>query len=101
MGFSNGDRVVVVASYGKSHVLDLSTNTWSAGPNHQYRYAGQGVPYGDTFVVVGGYGTDGQKTFRIEMYQPDAGTFTTLSAKMSQAANYHVVISIPDDLVQC
>jgi len=47
-------KYIVIASQGKSKILNLMLDTWSDGPDPLYKDNGQSVPFGDTFLIIGG-----------------------------------------------
>jgi hypothetical protein len=110
--YADGRRVVVVAgSYADTksvEVLDLDENVWRAGPDlpvATYLHAGASVPFGDTFLIVGGYG-DGLAEERkllasIIVYDPAAEDWVTLPQQLAEPRAFFTAVLVPDDFAEC
>jgi len=60
--YSETEQYIVMASDGKSKILNLTTETWLDGPNPLYNDVGRSLQYENTFLIVGGT-TDGVRPF--------------------------------------
>lgn len=102
---SNGDKVIVIGGgvdyQKKVQVIDVSTmkSHRAADLAHNFQF-GASVPYGDTFLVVGG-GAPGRYLRTIMQYNPEGETFNLRPESLGDEANHAFVAWLGDDEVSC
>ena len=84
---SNGTKEIVVMggiSSSATQILDLDKLTWTMGGNFSdgKLYAGSSIPYGNTFLVVGGYIAGPGEQNSIWEYEVDTGNWKKLDQEM-------------------
>jgi len=105
-------KYIVIASQGKSKILNLMLDTWSDGPDPLYKDNGQSVPFGDTFLIIGGNSDRVGMNFEciiwlsfkspnifIEKYDPDNEEFEVIPAQLSDKVRDHVAIFLPENTI--
>jgi hypothetical protein len=105
---SDGRAEVVVAAgwaTNATQVFSVDTQTWRLGSDFPAGTLGGGssVPYGDTFLVVGGSinGAFGPVQDTIFMYEVETGQWVSLPQRMSVARVEFAAFLVPDDFVSC
>merc|ERR1719188_2520091 len=88
----SGD-VEIVAAGGSAHtdiveIYTIRTNTWRTAKHRlpSKNYGLTSVPYGRTFMVVGGY--TGSYSDMILLYKPGTEGWETLGQRMTNGRNY-------------
>ena len=107
--FPNGTRSVIQAGGDgtkTAEAFDLETQTWTPIPDipvPEALYGGASVQYGDTFLIVGGYGSGGLGyTTKIIMYDPRIEDWIIHSQELVVRAKYDTTsFLIPDGFVSC
>ena len=85
-----------------SEIFDLATQTWRYGPDlpvSNQLYWGASVPYGDTFLIIGGY--DYEYSDSILSFDPTLDSWVELPQKLTQGRNKFAAFLAPDDFVTC
>lgn len=104
-GIVDGRKVVVTGGVDagqlyldSTEIFDLVDMSWSAGaPLPQPIHSAAAVPYGNTFLLVGGNTGDAADLETILEYDDANGAWPPKDAKLGTARNAHVVISLPND----
>ena len=105
----NGSLQMVVAGglssnsidLSSSEIYDINSQTWSTGPNLPSAwYLSTSVPFGDTFLVVGGV-SSGSRSDDIYEFDPVANTWKTRIEKMSLDRYDHAAFLVPDEIARC
>ena len=105
-GFAPGINSVVVSNGFSSYIgaiLDMNTGSWRLGPSlDTVNHEGNAVtlPFEDTFIVVGGYKSDGTYDTQIRKFDYNSETFVKL-ADLVEGKSFTAAILIPDDYFQC
>ena len=85
-----------------SEVYDIESQTWSTGPNLPSAwYVAASVPFGDTFLVVGGDKFSGSSSNNIYEFDPAGNSWITRQEKLSLARYDHTAFFVPDEVAQC
>ena len=100
---SNGSREVVVTSgyYSSTgpatEILNLDTMTWRDGPQFpEYQtYWATSLPYGNSFLAIGGVSIGYGRRNEIWHFNPDSYTWDIVSA-MTQERELLAAIALPD-----
>ena len=81
-----------------SDILDLSTMTWRAGPDFpEPRENGASVPFGDSFIVVGGQSGDLLTYYDdILRFDPATEDWVVMDEKIAFANDDVTAIMVPD-----
>ena len=99
---SNGTKEIVVVAglvSNATQILDIDTLTWRMGGDFPggSLYDGSSIPYGNTFLVVGGYisGPGYQKS--IWEYEVDTGNWKKLDQVMMIARETFAATLVPQN----
>ena len=102
-GLTNqGSEIVVTGggpAFNTTDIFSLVDMSWRTGPvlPSPLRLAAS-VPYGDTFLVVGGQqGDDGMSVDTIFQYDPEGPSWIEREERLALARDSHVAIPLPDD----
>ena len=104
---SSGETSIVVAGGDFGSVLvyiyDLTEETWreALNPLPFDLWLSSVVPFGDTFLAVGGLRADGQRDDRILEYQPDDESWMVREERLSEPKSEMSVLFISEDKVSC
>ena len=104
---SSGEMSIVVAGGDFGSVLvyiyDLTEETWreALNPLPFDLWLSSVVPFGDTFLAVGGLRADGQRDDRILEYQPDDESWIVREERLSEPKSEMSVLFISEDKVSC
>ena len=106
---SDPERIVVVGGVSEENVqlertliFDLAAMAWRQGPEIPARgfltYS-QSLPYGDSFVLVGGYGYESRQALgAIWRFKPETEQFVTLRERLARPRAGHAVVALPVDM---
>ena len=109
MTLPSGSQVYVVAGGSNyegypvsSEIFDLSSQTWSPGPDLPFPVLfATSVPFGDTFLVVGGIG-DGEYLQSILEFDPVANDWIVRPERLSVGRDDRPAITVVDsDYIDC
>ena len=95
-----GGNTRVAEEDNRSEVFNLQRGEWEVGPEIPGLYALSGsvsVPYGDTFLLVGGYETT--VLDKIFQYDPVNNEFFEREERLAVARGSHAVIPFPIGLL--
>ncbi|TRY74754.1 hypothetical protein TCAL_06331 [Tigriopus californicus] len=82
-------------------IFSVSDQSWRFGPSlPQPMGRGATSSYGDTFILVGGYG-DGGYVKDLYQYEPDSGTWATLPQKLQKGRSRHVALVVDVKDLNC
>ena len=102
---SNGTKEIVITSshdsvtLEKTEILNLDTMTWRAGPplpTDDHTFDGSSLPYGNSFLAIGGYSLDYDQSNEIWYFNPDSYTWE-LMATMAEEREHPTAILLPDN----
>ena len=106
--FLNGSQEIVMTtgyelSTGTStEILNLDTMLWRAGPEFpttNRTFYGTSLPYGHSFLAIGGYTIDAGIRDEIWFFNPDSYEWE-LIATMEQDRELFAAIALPDNICQ-
>lgn len=100
-GLAKGAEVVVAGGdngdfdLASSEILNLETMEWRTGPDLPGSLAAAAsVPYGDTFLVVGGYHIN--ELDQIYQFDPENEAWIERTEKLETARFYQVAVPLPE-----
>ena len=105
MSLANGTREIVVTSGYYStggqttEIFNLDSQTWRAGPQlptAEETYSGTTLPYGNSFLVVGGYSIVSGCRSEIWLFNPDSYEWEVI-ATMTQERYSLTAIAMPEN----
>ncbi len=100
----DGTQLIVVTGGFQNRtlteILDLSTMQWRQGPDFANISNGASVPYGKTFLAVGGIDPRGEVD-DIYAFEPNAEEWVELSRVMTQAREWLPPVVVPPGFVEC
>ncbi len=106
-GYVPATHSLVIAGGFSSYatiIQDLTTLEWRSGPTlngASYHFGNAAVvPYLDTFLIVGGYITDGTYDDRIRMFEPTTETWQTV-ARLQSGKSFVAAFTVPDEYAAC
>ncbi|CAM6054068.1 unnamed protein product [Sphagnum tenellum] len=100
-------RLEIVVAAGsatnRTQIFSFDTYTWRLGPDFPTGrvYGGSSVPYGDTFLVVGGYVVGGSYQSSIYSYHIETGSWLKMPQELAIARQLSAAFFVPDDYVNC
>ena len=103
--FKNGPEVVMVAGGDHSNTVEmfnLDTWVWSYHTTwSEYLAGGMCVPYGDTFLIVGGEVISGDYSTDIIWFNLDTEAWETRPEVVPSQTAYSAAFFVPDELIEC
>lgn len=82
-------------------IFSVSEQKWRSGPTlPQPMGRGAVATYGDTFILVGGYG-DGDYVKNLYQFEPDSESWTTLPQKLQKGRSRHVALVVDVTDLNC
>ena len=103
--FKNGPEVVMVAAGDHTNtveIFNLGTWEWSYHTSWtEYRAGGMSVPYGDTFLVVGGEISSGDYSTEILWFNLDTEAWETRPEVVPSQTAYSAAFFVPNSYIRC
>lgn len=95
-------RNSVLISGNPTQILDLDNLSagWTQGPDYFIRFA-DSVPFGDSFLSVGGRDFTGSYSNNIHEYDAESGSWKVRPEKLTTGRELSAAFLIPDDVARC
>ena len=101
--YPDSSRKIIIAggypSVDYSQTYDLDTGVWLPGPllPTDKKYAGESVPFGDTFLILGGKDASSSMTSSIHEFDSATETWILRNEYMDKVNAYFTAFWVPDE----